>query len=170
MTIVRNKRVLYARNDIPNTEYYQKLTSFRERREQSFDELSPIETRLNIPGRIIHLIRFGDEANHRYLPYYKSRKFSEIHLCLDSFNDHSIKNLSTILSKVVSEYENTSSTVNDDDDISIQSENSFGGDISEEPWFVLCSYPRGVVSSFLPTLLAVAAGKSPCGRMLLRYP
>lgn len=160
-TTVRNKRVLYARNEIPNTEYYQKLKEFKESRERVFDQLSPVDTRLNIPGRVIHLIRFGDDTNNRYLPYYTSRKFREIHFCLDSMKDHSIKNLSDVLGKVVSEYENTSANVsNDDDDISVMSENSFGGDISEEPWFVVFSFPRGLVASLIPTFLAVAAGKT----------
>jgi hypothetical protein len=84
--------------------------------------------------------------------------------------DHSIKNLSDVLSKIVSEYENTSAKVsNDDDEVSVLSENSFGGDISEEPWFVVFSFPRGLVASLIPTLLAVAAGKTPCG-IILRLP
>eukprot|EP00986_Skeletonema_menzelii_P010575 scaffold5186_cov152-Skeletonema_menzelii.AAC.2 len=156
---VRNKRILHARNAIPDTEYYQKLVSFRENRENTFDRISPIETRLNIPGRVIHLIRFGDEANNRYLPYYKSRMFREIHFCLDSMKDHSIKNLSDVLPTVVSEYENTSTAASndDDDDISVQSANSFGGDISEEPWFVTLSFPQGIAASLIPTLLALGA-------------
>ena len=161
MNLVRNKRILHARNAIPDTEYYQKLVSFRENRENTFDRISPIETRLNIPGRVIHLIRFGDEANNRYLPYYKSRMFREIHFCLDSMKDHSIKNLSDVLPTVVSEYENTSTAASndDDDDISVQSANSFGGDISEEPWFVTLSFPQGIAASLIPTLLALGAGK-----------
>lgn len=166
-TAVRNKRILYARDDIPITEYYQKLVSFRQNRELVFDQLSPVDTRLQIPGRLIHLIRFGDEANNRYLPYYKSRMLCEIHVCLDSMKDHSIKNLSVVLPKIVSEYENSSTTVSHDDDdvddISVQSENSFGGDFTEEPWFVTFSFPHGLVASFVPTLLAVAAGKISCG-------
>jgi len=164
---VRNKRILYARDDIPITEYYQKLVSFRQNRELVFDQLSPVDTRLQVPGRLIHLIRFGDDANNRYLPYYKSRMLREIHVCLDSMKDHSIKNLSVVLPKIVSEYENSSTTVSNDDDdvddISVQSENSFGGDFTEEPWFVTFSFPHGLVASFVPTLLAVAAGKISCG-------
>ncbi len=161
ITAVRNQRILHARNEIPATEYYQKLVSFRVNRENAFDQISPVETRLNIPGRVIHLIRFGDESNNRYVPYYKSRMFREIHVCLDSIQDHSIKTLSDVLPKVVYEYENASTAVSNDDDgnMSVQSENSFGGDISEEPWFVAFSFPRGIISSLMPTLLAIAAGK-----------
>ena len=155
---VRNKRILWPRNAIPKTEYYQKLLSFRESREQVFDQISPVERRLNIPGRVIHLIRFGDEANNKYLPYYKSRMFREIHLCLDSMKDHSIRDLSNLLPTVVKEYENSSTAAsNDDDDISVQSENSFGGDISEEPWFVTFSFPQGIFASLIPTTLAFGA-------------
>lgn len=161
ITAVRNKRILHARNEIPVTEYYQKLVSFRLNRENAFDRISPVETRLNIPGRVIHLIR-GDESNNRYVPYYKSRMFREIHVCLDSIQDHSIKTLSDVLPKVVYEYENASTATSNDDDgdgnMSVQSENSFGG-VSEEPWFVVFSFPRGIFASLMPTLLAVAAGK-----------
>ena len=47
----------------------------------------------------------------------------------------------------------------DDDDISVQSENSFGGDISDEPWFEMCSYPRGILASWIPIIFAIAAGE-----------
>jgi len=159
---VRNKRVLYARNDIPSTEYYQKLLSFRESRQRVFDELSPVETRLSVPGKVIHLVRFGDEANHKYLPYYKSRDFREIHLAQDSFKEHSIRNLVDVLESLVSEFEASSPIPHeddDDDDISVQSENSFGGDISDEPWFEMCSYPRGILASWIPIIFAIAAGE-----------
>ena len=77
--------------------------------------------------------------------------------------DHSIRNLSNVLPTVVSEYENTSTALsNDDDDISVRSENSFGGDISEEPWFVTFSFPQGIVASLIPTLLAFGAGMIMC--------
>ena len=160
---MRNKRVLYARNDIPDTEYYQKLLSFRQSREHSFDYLSPVETRLSIPGRVIHLVHCGGETSNKYLPYYTSRNIREIHMSADAMKDHGIRNLADILARVVSEFENSSSTEShDDDDISVQSENSFGGDISEEPWFVMCSYPRGIIASWIPIIFAVAAGKVLC--------
>lgn len=91
--------------------------------------------------------------------------FREIHVCLDSMQDHSINTLSDVLPKVVHEYENASTAVSNDDDVgnmSVQSENSFGGDISEEPWFVAFSFPRGIFASLMPTLLAIAAGKIEC--------
>lgn len=90
--------------------------------------------------------------------------FREIHVCLDSIQDHSIKTLSRVLPKVVYEYENASTAVSNDGDgnMSVQSENSFGGDISEEPWFVAFSFPRGIFASLTPTLLAIAAGKIVC--------
>lgn len=156
--------MLYARNDIPSTEYYQKLLSFRESRQRVFDELSPVETRLSVPGKVIHLVRFGDEdeTKNKYLPYYKSRDFREIHLAQDSFKEHSIRNLVDILESLVSEFETSSPRPHedDDDDISVQSENSFGGDISEEPWFEMCSYPRGILASWIPIIFAIAAGES----------
>lgn len=159
---VRNKRVLYGRKDIPPTEYYQRMISFRERREQAYDQLYPVESRLHIPGRVIHLVRVGDETDNKYLPYYTTRKIGEIHFCSDSVKDHSILGASEILGRVVSEFENVSSIVShDDDDISVQSENSFGDDsISEDPWFMWCSHPRGLLVSLLPTILAVLAGKA----------
>lgn len=169
---MRNKRVLYARNDIPSTEYYQNLLSFRESRQRVFDELSPVETRLSVPGKVIHLVRFGDEANNKYLPYYKSRHFQEIHLAQDSFKEHSIRNLVDILESLVSEIETSSPGPHDDEEeekeeyISVQSENSFGGDISEEPWFEMCSYPRGILSSWIPIISAIAAGKPRIGDIL----
>lgn len=159
---MRNKRVLYARNDIPSTEYHQKLLSFRESRQRVFDELSPVETRLSVPGKVVHLVRFGDEAKNKHLPYYKSRHFREIHLAQDSFKEHSIRNLVDILEIIVSEFETSSRGPHeddDDDDISVQSENSFGGDISDEPWFEMCSYPRGILASWVPIIFAIAAGE-----------
>ena len=49
----RNQRLLYSKDKIPVSEYSKELDSFIEKRRRTFDVISPIESRLNIPGRII---------------------------------------------------------------------------------------------------------------------
>ena len=49
----RNQRLLYPKDKIPVSDYSKELDSFIEKRKRTFDVISPIESRLNIPGKII---------------------------------------------------------------------------------------------------------------------
>ena len=73
----RNRRLLYPKDKIPSSAFHSALMSFQEKRKIAFDELSPAESRLNIPGRIIHLVHAMDRKgveSKKYLPYWESRK------------------------------------------------------------------------------------------------
>lgn len=77
----RNKVLLYPRGEIPRSDFVMKLESFAENRVRVFNEIEPIEKRLNIPGRIIHLVH---AHSGKYLPYYESfTSLREIDLSLD---------------------------------------------------------------------------------------
>jgi hypothetical protein len=73
----RNKLLLHPKDKIPETDYSNKLDSFKEKRKIIFDEISPAEARLNIPGRIIHLVPSMDRRGNyseKCLPYWESRE------------------------------------------------------------------------------------------------
>ena len=64
----RNKKVLYPKGQVPESDYSKELESFHKRRKRVFTEMNPIESRLDIPGRIIHLVKSFD----KYVPHWAS--------------------------------------------------------------------------------------------------
>jgi len=165
--VVRNKRLLYSKNEIPMSSYFTELKSFQQKRRGTFSEL--VETNLHIPGRIIHLVNAIDCSGNKnkYLPYWESSKsLREIDLSIEVMKEHSIDNLVIILNKIATDYDNASKGIHveDDDDDSVEpvEHNSFdeilsGSDFSaDDRWFILCSRPNGSVS-LIPTLLSIAA-------------
>ena len=80
--VVRNKRLLYSKNEIPMSSYFTELKSFEQDRRRTFNEL--LETNLHIPGRIIHLVNAIDCGGKKYLPYWESSKsLREIDLSIE---------------------------------------------------------------------------------------
>jgi hypothetical protein len=83
----RNKLLLHPKDQIPETDYSIALNAFIEKREIAFDVMSPPEARLNIPGRIIHLVHAmgrGGNYSEKCLPYWESRKsLLEIELSIE---------------------------------------------------------------------------------------
>jgi len=65
----RNKRLLYSKDSIPLSDYSKELEEFKVKRKKIFDDLSPVSSRLNIPGRIIHLVHAMD-AKGNYVDKY----------------------------------------------------------------------------------------------------
>ena len=64
----RNKKMLYPKGQVPESDYSKKLELFRKRRKRVFTEMNPIVSRLDIPGRIIHLVKSSD----KYVPHWAS--------------------------------------------------------------------------------------------------
>jgi len=64
----RNKKILYPKGQVPKSDYSKELESFYKRRKRVFTEMNPIESRLDIPGRIIHLVKCSD----KYVPHWAS--------------------------------------------------------------------------------------------------
>lgn len=64
----RNRQILYPKHQIPASDFSEELESFHQHRKRVFTEINPIETRLDIPGRIIHLVRSSD----KYVPHWAS--------------------------------------------------------------------------------------------------
>ena len=85
--VAHNKMLLYPRDQIPESEYLRKLTSFGQTRAESLNETDPVESRLNIPGKVIHLVReTGRSGNfkNKYIPYWESSyALREIELSLE---------------------------------------------------------------------------------------
>jgi len=79
----RNKILLCLKDDIPLSDYSKELEEFKVKRKKIFDDLSPVSSRLNIPGRIIHLVHAMD-AQGNYVDKYApvSPKSFEISLPL----------------------------------------------------------------------------------------
>ena len=84
---IRNKKLLYSKEDIPESFYSKELEKFRSHRKRIFNEVDPVETRLNIPGRIIHLKHVIDKSGkslQKYVPYWESLlKLREVELSLE---------------------------------------------------------------------------------------
>lgn len=165
----RNKKLLYPKDCIPSSEYYKKFESFRQKRKRAFEELSPTESRLNIPGRIIHLVHAMDgngKCSDRYLPMWESlQNLREIDLSIEIMKQHSIENLVNILEVIAKDYANASQGISEEGDDASQGSNNvhayysgcYDNDFSaDDRWFVLCSRPHGSVS-LIPTLISVAA-------------
>ncbi|KAL7542003.1 hypothetical protein ACHAXR_011417, partial [Thalassiosira sp. AJA248-18] len=166
---VRNKKLLYPKNAIPMSEYFQELKSFQQKRERKFNQSSPVETRLNLPGRIIHLVHGID---NKCLPYWKSpQSLCEIDLSLAVLKEHNMDNLVIMLNKIASDFDNALKGISeegndddddDDDDETFEPDNGFDEFLyrndfsSDDRWFILCSRPHGSVS-LIPTLLTIAA-------------
>mmetsp|Transcript_56208 Transcript_56208/g.119523 ORF Transcript_56208/g.119523 Transcript_56208/m.119523 type:complete len:456 (-) Transcript_56208:33-1400(-) len=168
---VRNKRLLHSKNEIPMTDYFKELKSFQKNRMRIFNEMCPLETSLNIPGRIMHLVHaVGQSGINKYLPYWESsRSLREIDLSLEVMKEHGIDNLVIILNTIANEFENASKGVaevddDDDDDDSVEpvedmdfDETLYQRDFSaDDRWFILCSRPHGSVS-LISMVLAIAA-------------
>lgn len=73
---LRNKRLLYPTNAIPDSQYYRELKAFSDERKRIFNEISPVEASLHIPGRIIHLAHSTDSSGqyiNEYTPWWASQ-------------------------------------------------------------------------------------------------
>mmetsp|Transcript_4757 Transcript_4757/g.10533 ORF Transcript_4757/g.10533 Transcript_4757/m.10533 type:complete len:457 (+) Transcript_4757:144-1514(+) len=166
--VVRNKRLLHSKNEIPASEYFKELQLFQQNRRRTLNEMYPIETILNIPGRIIHLVHWPNVGINKYLPYWESpRSLREIDLSIEVIKEHGIDNLVTILNKIATEFENASKGIpeeDDDDDGTLEPEEHINVDeylcrsdfSADDRWFILCSRPHGLSSS-IPLLLVIAA-------------
>ena len=68
------------------SDYSKELEEFKVKRKKIFDDLSPVSSRLNIPGRIIHLVHAMDaQGNYvnKYAPYWEGlSSLREIELSL----------------------------------------------------------------------------------------
>lgn len=161
--------LLYDKENIPtHTAYYTKLLNFRRIREKEVKERYPPETRLTIPGRIIHLKHMVDDGNltkQKYAPYWESHdSFNEIVLNLAAVQEHSVENLAFHLKSIAQAYEDGLSGVNaqdyhveDPELLRVSQSLSMYQEIDDdEHWFDLCSRPRGS-STLLPTLFSVVA-------------
>lgn len=71
----RNGKLLFTRDQIPESDYFKELELFEQNRIRLFNELDPVESRLNIPGKIIHLVHDMDRSGkhkNKYIPYWES--------------------------------------------------------------------------------------------------
>jgi hypothetical protein len=169
------KKLLHDKDSIPShTDYYRQLQSFRIMREKEVKERFPPETRLTIPGRIIHLKHCLDDDGNltkNYAPHWETNdSFNELTLNLQAVQDHSIDNLVEQLSKIAAAYEDMHSgnkvvsdyPMNDPKSLrkahmSTLQQEHIEDDIDDEGrFFVLCSRPHGL-SSLLPTVSSIAA-------------
>ena len=81
---IRNKKILCSKENIPESLYSEELEKFRSHRKRIFNEVDPVETRLNIPGRIIHLKHVSGKSSLKYVPYWESLlKLREVELSLE---------------------------------------------------------------------------------------
>lgn len=147
------KRLLHDIDTIPQTEYYKQCLMFRGVREKDVKERFPTETRLTIPGRIIHLKHSidydGNLSKQKYTPYWESHdSFNELTLNLAAVQEHSIDNLVLHLNEIALSYndekgfrmsnvEELRATHGD----YIQDHNDIQNDAG---WFILCSLPHGL--------------------------
>lgn len=164
----RNRRLLCPKDEIPtNTHYFKELESVRDTRERMLEEQFPVETRLDIPGRIIHLVRAvgRKEAKRiKYLPYWASAdSFRELDLNTTAIGEHNMDRLVEYLDNIADLYSSGFAGIDvaDDDDDSIPSSTNLNHRSSDDTaaddrWFIFCGRPHGSVT-LIPTFLAVAA-------------
>ena len=70
----RNGKLLFTRDQIPESDYFKELELFEQNRIRLFNELDPVESRLHIPGKIIHLVHDMDRSGkykNKYIPYWE---------------------------------------------------------------------------------------------------
>ena len=64
----RNADILYSVEEVPTSDYSEAVKSLKETRIRDFNVISPVEQRLDVPGKIIHLVHV--DRSDKYLPYW----------------------------------------------------------------------------------------------------
>lgn len=166
----RNEDILYSSGEVPPSDYCNAVKSLKERRFHDFNSvISPLEQRLDIPGKIIHLVHV--DRSDKYLPYWESRHaLREINLGTKIVMEHSADRLVSILRTIVDDFEEVAMGQGElisDGSLDVTSANDtyepcYGAGFSaecysaEDRWFIICSCPLGLVS-LVPTLLSITA-------------